>query len=199
MKSQVDVLGTINNPGDKDRGWNLEIALPWAVLKECADKDAPPANGDQWRINFSRVEWQVEVKDGKYEKVINPETGKPFPEDNWVWSPQGVINMHYPEMWGFVQFSDQVAGTGSDTFNYRKDEDVKWALRQVYYRLKNYFSENGTYTDDISDLGLSRTKLEGYQWPPRIEYTTSLFEAILKSNDNSDIWHISSNGRVWKN
>jgi hypothetical protein len=27
--------------------------------------------------------------------------------DNWVWSPQGAINMHIPEMWGFVEFSDE--------------------------------------------------------------------------------------------
>jgi hypothetical protein len=25
-------------------------------------------------------------------------------EDNWVWSPQGLINMHVPEMWGRVRF-----------------------------------------------------------------------------------------------
>jgi hypothetical protein len=37
--------------------------------------------------------------DGRYEKL--PDT----PEDNSVWSPQGVINMHLPERWGFVEFS----------------------------------------------------------------------------------------------
>ena len=26
------------------------------------------------------------------------------PEDNWVWSPQGEIDMHIPEKWGFVRF-----------------------------------------------------------------------------------------------
>ena len=26
-------------------------------------------------------------------------------ENNWVWSPQDVINMHRPETWGYVQFS----------------------------------------------------------------------------------------------
>jgi hypothetical protein len=25
-------------------------------------------------------------------------------EDNWVWSPQGVVDMHVPEHWGHVQF-----------------------------------------------------------------------------------------------
>jgi len=197
MKSKVHVNGTINRPADKDKGWTLEIALPWPVLKECADKDAPPKSGDQWRVNFSRVEWQVEVKNNKYEKVINPETGKPFPEDNWVWSPQGVLNMHYPEMWGFVQFSDKIAGTGMDEFEYKEEEDVKWALRQLYYRERSYYNRTGKFTDKIAELGLSNMKLNGYNWPPKIEYTTSLFEAILQSVDGKEKWHISNDGRVW--
>ena len=28
-----------------------------------------------------------------------------MPEDNWVWSPQGAVNMHMPERWGVVQLS----------------------------------------------------------------------------------------------
>jgi len=197
MKSHVHVNGTINRPGDKDKGWTLEIALPWAVLKECADKAAPPKSGDQWRVNFSRVEWQVEVKNNKYAKVINPATGKPFPEDNWVWSPQGVINMHYPEMWGFVQFSDKIAGADVDEFEYRQEEDVKWALRQVYYRERSYYERTGKFTDKIAELGLSRMKVKGYNWPPKIEYTTNLFEAILNSVDGKGKWHISHDGRIW--
>ncbi len=25
-------------------------------------------------------------------------------EDNWVWSPQGAVNMHLPSRWGEVEF-----------------------------------------------------------------------------------------------
>ena len=120
LKTAVSVNGTINKPGDKDEGWTVEIAFPWEVLRECAPEGRPPKAGEQWRVNFSRVEWKTEVKDGKYQKVINPETGKRYPEDNWVWSPQGIINMHYPEMWGFVQFSDKSAGEGTDSFAFKK-------------------------------------------------------------------------------
>lgn len=197
MKSAVHVNGTINHPGDVDIGWTLEIVLPWDVMKECADKPSPPENGDQWRINFSRVEWQTEVKDGVYQKVINPKTGKSYPEDNWVWSPQGVINMHYPEMWGFVQFSDKIAGTVVNEFEYQEQEDVKWALRQVYYRERSYYDRTGKFTDKIVELGLSNIKVKDYIWPPKIEYTTSLFEAILQSVDAKEKWHISHDGRTW--
>ena len=34
-------------------------------------------------------------------------------EDNWVWSPQGVVDMHRPERWGYVQFSTAPPGTVS--------------------------------------------------------------------------------------
>ena len=99
LNTAVRVLGTLNNPADKDRGWTLEIAMPWKALGEYAHRPSPPRHGDEWRINFSRVEWRHRIADGKYEKV--PDTK----EDNWVWSPQGVINMHVPEKWGYVRFS----------------------------------------------------------------------------------------------
>jgi len=36
--------------------------------------------------------------DGRYRKLPG------LKEDNWVWSPQHVINMHVPEQWGLVRF-----------------------------------------------------------------------------------------------
>lgn len=99
LKTAVKINGTLNNPVDRDRDWSVEMAIPWKALAEYAHKSAPPADGDEWRVNFSRVEWQHEIADGKYRKVAGTK------EDNWVWSPQGVIDMHRPEMWGVVRFS----------------------------------------------------------------------------------------------
>ena len=98
LKTAVFVNGTLNNPGDTDRGWSVEIAIPWSSMAAKAGRPTPPRPGNRWRVNFSRVEWKHEVVGGKYQKV--PKTR----EDNWVWSPQGVINMHVPEMWGYVSF-----------------------------------------------------------------------------------------------
>lgn len=198
LKTAVFVDGTLNDPSDKDKGWTLEIAMPWAVLKECAHKDTPPKSGDQWRIGFSRVEWQSEVKNGKYQKVINPKTGKPFPENNWIWSAQGLINMHYPEMWGFVQFSEKLVGKGSDEFKMKKEEFAKWALRQVYYKQQTFQMKHGKYTDCYEDLNLKDIKIDGYKWPPAISITNSLFEAITVSSDGNEEWHICQDGRVWQ-
>jgi hypothetical protein len=99
LRTAVKINGTLNNPADRDDGWSVELAIPWKALAEYAHKPAPPADGDEWRVNFSRVEWQHEIVNGKYRKVAGTK------EDNWVWSPQGVINMHWPEMWGVVRFS----------------------------------------------------------------------------------------------
>lgn len=108
LKSAVKVIGTLNNPADTDTGWSVEVFLPWKDLAKYSGKlPSPPTAGDTWRINFSRVEWKHRVKDGKYVRVPEHGTKIPdgdHPEDNWVWSPQGVINMHVPEQWGRLMF-----------------------------------------------------------------------------------------------
>jgi len=196
LKTGVFIDGTINQPGDKDISWTVEVAMPWKVLQECAHKDAPPKPGDQWRVNFSRVEWQVEVTDGKYSKVINPENGKPYPEDNWVWSPQGLINMHYPEMWGFVQFSDKIAGQGTDEFRFNPDENARWALRQIYYQQRNYFEQLGKYSEKVHGLNLKELVVKGYSSPPLITITPHLFEASLTSDDGAKTIFIDQEGKI---
>lgn len=99
LKTAVHVEGTLNDASDEDQFWSVEIAIPWKALEKYAHRPCPPELGDRWRVNFSRVEWQVEVKNGMYIKVPNRR------EDNWVWSPQGIIDMHEPGTWGFVEFA----------------------------------------------------------------------------------------------
>lgn len=107
LKTAVFVDGTLNDPTDTDRGWSTEILLPWGALAEIAGVSCPPKPGDVWRINFSRVQWRHEVVEDKYRKLPGPR------EDNWVWSPQGVIDMHQPEMWGRIVFGGRSSEGGS--------------------------------------------------------------------------------------
>jgi hypothetical protein len=88
LKTAISVQGSLNQPGDRDHGWTVEIAYP---LNAFASRQAVPRprHGSTWRINFSRVEWTA---------------GQPK-EDNWVWSPQGLIDMHVPSRWGYLHFS----------------------------------------------------------------------------------------------
>ena len=155
LKTAVSLQGTMKNPSDIDTGWTAEIAFPWGVLAEGALSGAPPQNGTQWRVNFSRVEWQTKVERGTYTKEIDPRTGHTLPEDNWVWSPQGLIDMHYPEMWGFLQFSDKIAGEGSDDFVWNPLETVKWDLRLIYYAERQYSYSHGRFSDDLSSIDVT--------------------------------------------
>jgi hypothetical protein len=102
LLTAVAMDGTINRPRDRDQGWSVEIAIPWSAFASRAPVRRPAA-GQEWRVNFSRVEWKTEVRDNRYVKVEGAK------EDNWVWSPQGVVNMHVPEHWGYVRFSSEAA------------------------------------------------------------------------------------------
>ena len=104
IRHAVQVDGTVNCADDVDRGWTVEVAIPWTAMAEHAGTDCPPKPGDDWRVNFSRVEWEFDYHKGGYLRREGP------PCDNWVWSPQGAVNMHIPEMWGTVGFSDTIAG-----------------------------------------------------------------------------------------
>jgi hypothetical protein len=201
LKSAIAVNGTLNVPRDKDKGWLVEMALPWDVLRECAPGNKPhPDAGDQWRMNFSRVEYRLAVENGAYVKALDPASGKPSLEDNWVWSPQGLINIHYPEMWGFVEFTDKVVGKGKELFSDAFEEPVKWALRRIYYRELAYRDADGAFATELGDLGLAGDKsvrLDGWSYPPSIRITDSLFEAVYR-NDDGESWHIRQDGLVWK-
>jgi hypothetical protein len=101
LRTAVHLEGTLNDPSDTDHGWGVEILIPWRSLAEISRGIAcPPNPGDAWRINFSRVQWDLEVVDGRYQKIANR------PEHNWVWSPMGEIDMHIPERWGYLDFCE---------------------------------------------------------------------------------------------
>ncbi len=104
FKSAIGIKGTLNDPSDRDSSWTIEMAIPFTALRYGPFITSAPKEGSVWRINFSRVNWQTEVKEGRYERKKDSETGKLIPEYNWVWSPQGVIDMHRPETWGYLEF-----------------------------------------------------------------------------------------------
>lgn len=199
LRTATGVQGTLNDPADEDQGWTAELAFPWAVLRECAGgKAAPPKDGDQWRVNFSRVEWQTRVEDGRYLKV--PGTR----EDNWVWSPQGLVNMHMPEQWGIVQFSTIEAGAGIAAWVPDPGDEARRALRRVYYRQVLFHEAQGRYTASLDSLRIPDPGLEGYTWPPRIQVTDHAYEASIAELTDHDAdgrlnrWLICQDSRVWK-
>jgi Carbohydrate family 9 binding domain-like len=186
LKSAVHRIGTLNDPSDLDKSWSVEICWPFTGLKELTSSTMPPVDGQQWRINFSRVEWDTTIENGKYVKV------KGKPEYNWVWSPQGVIDMHRPERWGYLQFSTKTTGP----VEYRPDpaQGVKDRLHEVYYAQQNYQAKNGRYAKTIADLGLKNSPLG----IPELESTSKSFEAHLKSPKaaGGKLWSITHDSQL---
>ena len=190
LKTAVSVRGTLGDPSNTDSGWSVEIAIPWTVLAKSANRPSPPRPGDQWRVNFSRVEWQHLVEDGKYRKVPK------MREDNWVWSPQGIIDMHRPEMWGYVQFSDGTTGT-------RFQPDPSWparvALMTVYHHQKSFVRKHKKWAGSLGELGLANTKWPGVITAPSIKPTDTGYVAtvsIKTGNQRSRKFQVRADSRL---
>tara|TARA_B110000503_G_scaffold142504_1_gene239517 strand:- start:3006 stop:4076 length:1071 start_codon:yes stop_codon:yes gene_type:complete len=148
LKSAVYVDGTLNNDSDVDKGWTLEIAIPWSVYKTSYYQDIVPRD-KFWRVNFSRVNWNYDITNGKYSRKKD-ENEKYLPEYNWVWSSQGVINMHEPEKWGYVYFSSKEAKT--DAFTIPDDEKIKWAMYELFRKQKAHHNKYKTWITSLIEL-----------------------------------------------
>ncbi len=188
LKTAVHVEGTLNEPGDVDRGWSVEIAIPWAALKELAHRPASPAEGDQWRANFSRVEWDHELIQGAYRKI------KGRPEHNWVWSPQGVIDMHRPEKWGYVQFTRGSARGKEPSRD--PSHPARECLMGIYYAEQRYHKEHQRWTSSLHDLGIPDTA----EFSPTIEATPTGYRATVIQKPASglpQVWRVREDSKIW--
>ena len=186
--TKVYVDGTINNPTDRDKGWSVEIAIPWKALVNNFRSNTPPQEGEQWKVNFSRVQWDVDIIDNKYVKTDSPEY-------NWVWSPQGIIYMHTPETWGLVQFTNENSINKNVRFKKNQLDQTKWALRNLWYRQSNYYFNHNRYTASIKKLGLNTKPVSGVKWPPLISVTPSGWEAYIEEKDQKVF--IRKDGKTW--
>jgi hypothetical protein len=175
LRTAVSIDGTLNDPSDIDRGWKTEIAIPWSSLRDVTDRDLPPKSGDQWRINFSRVEWQHDVIDGAYRRV--PGT----PEDNWVWEPTGVIDMHRPERWGVLQFSDHM--TDLPPLHPLEGWDERLTLIDLLEAQRAYRLKHGRFAFALTDLGFEHPSLS-------LEATSAQFRATLGSWTIDHEWRL---------
>jgi len=180
LKHEVKLFGSINNPsGKNDSAWTIEIAIPLYTLCETLPDRKFPKVNDCWRINFSRVEWQTKIENGKYIKLKKP-------EDNWVWSPQHTINMHRPEQWGYLLFKDNnIEDSAIFTDKYWNE---KMLLMDVYYAEQKHFEEFGNYT---SIKNMNSEEYKNIQ----ILFNNFQYTAAIKANDNT-LWLIDNTGKL---
>ncbi len=97
LRCAVHVDGRINDDSVVDRGWSVELAIPWAGMRPLANGRAlPPRDGDVWRMFF-----------GRFQKLRS--AGMEIqPHPAWVWTPHGVYDTHRPECFTEVRFSTEV-------------------------------------------------------------------------------------------
>ena len=195
LKTAVHVDGTINDPSDEDRGWTVEIAIPWEVLAQAAGRPSPPEYGDIWRVNFSRVQWRTRIVDGRYEKRTDPDTGKPLPENNWVWSPQGLIAMHYPEMWGEVYFAPEAFIDFDSASTEHLAITAAASLMPLYYLQKQWFEDHGSFAATLAELGFpDASNPMPADWSLSLEVCGNGFTARLNTRHGTAT--IDENGRL---
>lgn len=193
LRSAVKIQGTLNNAADQDQGWTVEMAIPFKSVS-LTTREQTPHEGSIWRINFSRVEWDTKVVEGNYVK-LKDNTGRPLPEHNWVWSPQGVVNMHYPERWGYLQFSRQPAN--AVTFNLPYAEQQKQYLWLIYYRQKQYLGEHHTYALTLHDLGIDEhIDVNKKANTLQLEATKHQFMGLISDSEGKATWAINQTGLV---
>jgi Carbohydrate family 9 binding domain-like len=97
LQTAVHVNGTLNQSGDTDSGWTVELAFPWPGMKWLARADGrslPPKNGDIWRMDFSR-----------FNQYKAPAPAKD--SGGWVWSRHGIWDSHIPECFTYIHFSTE--------------------------------------------------------------------------------------------
>ena len=95
LQTAVHVDGKLNDPTHVDKGWMLEIAIPWQSLTWLANgRSLPPQPGDTWRIFF-----------GRFQKMT-PSGQEVQPHPAWVFSPHGTYDTHLPECFPVVRFEE---------------------------------------------------------------------------------------------
>lgn len=79
--------GTLNVSGDRDRGWSLEVAIPWENFRDLT-LALPPQPGAEWRINLNR--WDGVEPHRRLSQWSNSGLAEPDP--------------HNPERFGRIRF-----------------------------------------------------------------------------------------------
>ncbi len=173
LETAVKLYGTINNPSDTDSKWCVEMKIP---IKAIINGELKV--GQQWRFNFSRVQWlQITKTDNQYKKLKGKEGFGS--EENWVWAPTGIVDIHRPEFWGFVQFAD----SEDAVFEWNKNEDIKFELRRLLNMQLAHYKKEGKYAK----------KFKGYTSSYKPKYAIIGGTIVISIED----WYITNDSRVY--
>lgn len=80
----VSVDGTLNDPTDRDGGWQLEVAIPFACLPSLEGEFPEP--GDVWLIHLARIDRAETLKEGR-ELISSAPLQRAWFHDSKKWLP----------------------------------------------------------------------------------------------------------------
>lgn len=176
LQLAVGLNGTLNKEDDVDNSWTVEMAIPFDALTFDFNN---PKKYPTWRINFSRVQHLV----------------KGQPEENWVWSPTGRVDMHMPDRWGFLHFLNAPAGARMkgghdlDMHAYK----LLWAM--FYAQLDNY-KEKGEYLRSADAFSLTDAELVSIQKSDiQVEATSAQFLIQIALPERRQCYTVDHDGR----
>jgi cellulose/xylan binding protein with CBM9 domain len=86
LASHLD--GTLNVSGDSDKGWSVEVSIPFAGFRDVVGDSPAPRPGDVWRAQVNR--WEGTDPD----RILS------------MWVPSGLENPHphRPDRFGYLVF-----------------------------------------------------------------------------------------------
>ncbi len=181
LQTAIKLVGSLNNAKDKDKKWIVEMAIAWKDLEMLK-----PISGEQWRMNFARVQWLYTVEENMYKKQDEVHY--------WTWTPQKRLNMHLPEHWGFVQFSEHKVGKKEEPFKIDEDYNLKLVLMEVYEQQKKYFKKKKIFSNNIEDLPLSKKSKNVLKDKLKISATKNSF--TLQATGKKDTWQLNHLGHL---
>ena len=148
LKKAVYIDGTLNDPSDKDKFWGIELAVPLRTFR-FGGNSSMPKEGSTWKMNVTRVQREVDIKDGAYVKRTGT-NGRPVQPGYSCWSVPGIVNFHYPERWGIIRF----AGENETNLQFidQDAERLKLKVWKYYYLQQEYKAQNGKYATDLTVL-----------------------------------------------
>jgi hypothetical protein len=126
------------------------------------------------------VQWPFDTSGGKYRK---PQGAR---EDNWVWSPQHVVDMHRPETWGYVQFTSRPPG--EVTFVPDPSWPARAWLHRAYYAQREYRRAHGRWAASLDELKLDALP-EGLA-DPELRVAGNSFELSVALRKSGQRWRI---------
>lgn len=176
--TKTKVNGTLNKLTNNNKSWECELIFPIESLKELAPFNQFKS-GTYIRANFSRTDWELEEVNDTLQKKRNLD-GSLLPENNYTWATTGLVNIHYPEMWGFIYLAENK----KDKFKLPQKELDKFELRKLYYMQHIIKNRTNKFTNNLNELQQELKEYPNLLPLKNLNYEISVFnnDFIIKTN-----------------